>query len=114
MELIIHIQHYSNYSIIQLNGDIDANNWMKVDSELKNVIKSNMPKNLLVDCTSLAYISSAGLRLFIQNNQLANQIGTSMSFFSMTEMVHKTFELLGLATMLTIYADKESALASLQ
>jgi anti-sigma B factor antagonist len=64
---------------------------------------------ILVDCSALEYISSAGLGVFMSYIEEFNDKNIKMTLYGMNEKVVNTFEILGLSELLTIVATKEEA-----
>ena len=58
-------------------------------------------KELVLDCTALEYVSSAGLRVILKAQKLMNEQGT-MKLINVNETVLEVFDITGFADILTI------------
>jgi anti-sigma B factor antagonist len=99
--------------ILRLHGELDASSAVGLDDVLSAEVVTQFER-VLVDCTPLHYISSAGLGVFISNLQRFQDAGTAMILFGMLEKVFSVFEILGLDTLMVIVATEEAALAHVQ
>ena len=59
-------------------------------------------KEIIVDFTELAYISSAGLRVLLTGEKTAKAKGSSMTITGVSKEIMKVFEMTGLSGILTI------------
>ena len=94
-----------------LDGELDASSAIVLDTELAKPEILNYRK-VLVDCTKLSYISSAGLGVFISHLQPLQDKDVKMVFFNMQEKVFNVFEILGLDALMTIVGTAEEAVAA--
>lgn len=94
--------------IIAINGEIDASSSIELDLTIAKSVGEGF-KKILVDCTSLEYISSAGLGVFMSYIEEFKDSGISMVLFGMKDKVENTFSILGLAELLHIRTDKQGA-----
>lgn len=100
------------HTLIQLNGEVDASNSVELDQAIQAVIAEGT-KKILVDGSSLDYISSAGLGVFMsyledfQDNEIAFII------FGLNDKVQNVFHILGLDQLITIESGQDEALARL-
>ena len=58
-------------------------------------------KDLVLDCSALEYVSSAGLRVILKAQKLMNAKG-SMKLTSVNETIMEVFDITGFADILTI------------
>jgi anti-sigma B factor antagonist len=94
--------------IVVINGEIDASSSIELDLTIAKSVGEGF-KKILIDCTGLEYISSAGLGVFMSYIEEFKDSGVSMVLFNMKEKVENTFSILGLAELLNITKDKETA-----
>ena len=66
-------------------------------------------KKILVDCSALEYISSAGLGVFMSYIEEFKDRNIKMVLFGMSDKVANTFSILGLNELLQIGKDKVQA-----
>lgn len=112
---MIHIKKLREGDIytIVLIGDVDASSSIEVDNAVAEGVKDGV-KKILVDCSSLEYISSAGLGVFMSYIEDFRNTGTTMILFGMNDKVANTFGILGLDQLLTIAENKQKALEHLK
>jgi anti-sigma B factor antagonist len=89
-------------------GEVDASSSIELDLVIAKSVGEGYTK-ILVDCTALEYISSAGLGVFMSYIEEFNDKQIRMVLFGMNERVANTFEILGLKELLTIAGDKAQA-----
>lgn len=70
-------------------------------------------KHLLLDCSALDYINSAGLRVFLLAAKRLEQGTGKLAFCSLDPNVRMVFETIGFDRILTLYPDKSAALAGM-
>jgi len=89
-------------------GEIDASSSIELDLTIAKSVGEGYTK-ILVDCSALEYISSAGLGVFMSYIEEFNDKNIKMVLFGMSERVVNTFEILGLSELLVIVQNKEEA-----
>ncbi|MTI39810.1 STAS domain-containing protein [Fulvivirga lutimaris] len=101
-----------NYDLITIVGEVDASSSIELDNAIAEAIQSGN-KAFLVDCSSLEYISSAGLGVFMSYIEDFKKNDIHIVLFGMNEKVRNVFEILGLDQLLTIRGEKEEAKSAL-
>ena len=96
--------------IIKLAGELDANTCVIANQKFEEAL-SVSKKRVLIDCTDLLYVSSAGLGVFIATYQACNQQEVPLILYSVRPKVLNVFEILGLEKLLNIKTSLEEALA---
>jgi anti-sigma B factor antagonist len=94
--------------IIAIVGEIDASSSIELDLAIAKSVSEGY-KKILVDCSALEYISSAGLGVFMSYIEELRDNKTSFVLFGMKERVLNTFSILGLADLLNIRTTKVEA-----
>ncbi|MBX2961041.1 MAG: STAS domain-containing protein [Cyclobacteriaceae bacterium] len=89
-------------------GEIDASSSIELDLTIAKSVGEGYTR-ILVDCTSLEYISSAGLGVFMSYIEEFGDKNIKMVLYGMNERVLNTFEILGLSELLSIAVDKDEA-----
>lgn len=89
-------------------GEIDASSSIELDLTIAKSVGEGFTR-ILVDCSALEYISSAGLGVFMSYIEEFNDKHIKMALFGMNDKVINTFEILGLSELLAIVATKEEA-----
>jgi serine/threonine-protein kinase RsbW len=69
------------------------------------------PVAVMIDCSALDYVSSAGLRVFLLAARAAERAGISFALCALTPAVREVFELSGFARLMAVHADRAAALA---
>ncbi|MBS1487840.1 MAG: STAS domain-containing protein [Bacteroidetes bacterium] len=95
--------------IIAVIGEIDASSSIDLDLAIAKSVGEGA-KKILVDCSALEYISSAGLGVFMSYIEELRDKNIQMVLFGLKEKVVNTFEILGLASLLHIRENKSEAL----
>jgi anti-sigma B factor antagonist len=93
--------------VICIDGEIDASSSIHLDNELSAAINEN--KKILVDCSKLDYISSAGLGVFMSYINDMEERNIKMVLFGMSNKVKNVFQILGLDQLLKIVETSEEA-----
>jgi anti-sigma B factor antagonist len=96
-------------TIVRVVGELDASSSIALDQELAALMQAQS-QSILVDCTSLQYISSAGLGVFMSYIQEMEQNNIQLVLFGLSPKVKNVFEILGLDQLLPITETKELAL----
>jgi anti-sigma B factor antagonist len=107
---MIHIKRLQEdgADIIALIGEIDASSSIELDLAIAKSVGEGFSR-ILIDCSSLEYISSAGLGVFMSYIEEFNDKKIKMVLFGMSDKVANTFEILGLHELLQIGKDKVQA-----
>ena len=98
--------------IIVIVGEVDASSSITLDNAISEVI-ANGRKSLLIDCTDMEYISSAGLGVFMSYIEEIKKKSINLVIFGLNEKVMNVFNILGLDQLLHTAADKAKAKALL-
>lgn len=96
------------YVCISVGGEVDASSSIQVDSTLQKAIADGY-KKIMIDCSGLNYISSAGLGVFMSYIQELEVKEISMVIFGLQEKVFHVFQILGLDQLLKIVEDEKAA-----
>ncbi|GHE53234.1 MULTISPECIES: STAS domain-containing protein [Roseivirga] len=98
----------NNYLLIAVEGDADASSAINLDKAIRDAFDEHH-QNILIDCTNLNYISSAGLGVFMSYIEEISTNSVNFILFGLSEKVLKVFAILGLDQLLTIKENKEEA-----
>ncbi len=93
---------------IMVVGEIDASSSIELDLTIAKSVGEGYSK-ILVDCSALEYISSAGLGVFMSYIEECKEREIKMVLFGMSDKVANTFSILGLNELLQIAKDKVQA-----
>lgn len=107
---MIHIKRLQEEGIdlLVLIGEIDASSSIELDLAIAKSVGEGYSR-ILVDCSALDYISSAGLGVFMSYIEEFKDRKINMVLFGMSEKVANTFNILGLTELLRIGKDKVEA-----
>jgi anti-sigma B factor antagonist len=107
---MIHIKRLqeNGADVVVLIGEIDASSSIELDLAIAKSVGEGFSQ-ILIDCSALEYISSAGLGVFMSYIEEFKDKKIKMVLFGMNEKVANTFEILGLHELLMIANDKVQA-----
>ncbi len=94
---------------ISIDGEIDASSSILLDEEFEKGIASSS-KKILVDCSHLSYISSAGLGVFMSNVEDCQDKDIKFVLYNLNIKIKSVFDMLGLNHLIQIKSNKEEAL----
>ena len=101
-------QEYQNdVKIISINGRIDS----QTDSfseDMDNAIEGE--NKILVDCSGMDYINSAGLRVFLSALKKATKNNGKFYVCNLNDNITEIFNISGFSQLFSIYDSKEEAL----
>ncbi len=93
---------------IKIIGDLDASSAIQLDDSMGNALSAGHTK-VIIDCEELDYISSAGIGVFISYLEEFKDKNGQFVFFSMHEKVYNTFQILGLANIMSFIDTEKEA-----
>lgn len=102
-------QKKQNAHIIYVEGDLDATSSITLDNAMQEAIQNN-EKAIIVDCSKLNYISSAGLGVFMSHLTDLEEKNIFFALCSMNEKVKNVFDILGLGELIKYYPNQAMAL----
>ena len=107
---MIHIKRLQEEGadFLVLIGEIDASSSIELDLAIAKSVGEGFSK-ILIDCSALDYISSAGLGVFMSYIEEFKDRNIKMVLFGMNEKVANTFSILGINELLKIVKYKEHA-----
>ena len=94
-----------------VDGRVDSDTAMDFRDQVIEVV-SEGDELLLLDLSPVNYVSSAGLQSFLIIARQMGQQGVSFAVCSLTEGVRQVFEVAGFDRVLTVYRDRQEAVAS--
>jgi anti-sigma B factor antagonist len=96
-------------NIIEPIGELDAHTASRLEDALKSCIADGR-HNIVVNCSELVYISSAGLGVFMAYIEDVRSLGGDIKLSSMSAKVFNVFDLLGFPTLYDILETEQQAL----
>ncbi len=103
------LREHGEISIIKLKGYLDAHTAPVLENKFNELISNNKYK-IVVDFKDLAYISSAGLGVFMAYIEKVRENQGDIKLASMNEKVFNIFDLLGFPLLYEIFKTEEEAI----
>ena len=99
---------------LRLEGRLDGQTCVEVDRRFGEVATCSSTAGVVVDCSGLAYVSSAGLRsiLVLGKQQRAAKRGFSLA--APSPEVQEILALSGFSSLFAIHPDRASAVAAVR
>jgi len=99
-----------NVIVLSPVGRLDSLSCRDFEARLLGAL--NESKAVLVDCTALEYISSAGLRSLLVAAKQARAASNQLALAALRDNPREVFEISGFSAIFAIHATVEEALAS--
>lgn len=107
--MTIHEEQVNGATVVSLAGEVDSIQAVELENHVMGLLNRGV-KDLLLDCSKLEYINSAGLRVFLlAAKQLAP--GGHLAFCGLVPNVRLVFETIGFDRILNVYDTRATALA---
>jgi anti-sigma B factor antagonist len=103
------IKEKGDVSVINLKGYLDAHTAPTLENNFTQLIENNKFK-IVVNFEDLAYISSAGLGVFMAYVESIRENKGDIKLTSMSDKVYNIFDLLGFPLLYEIYKSEEEAI----
>lgn len=103
------IKSEGDINLIYLNGYLDAHTAPKLETDFSNLLENNNFK-IVVNFKDLAYISSAGLGVFMAFIEKIRERNGDIKLTAMNEKVYNIFDLLGFPLLYEIFNSDEEAI----
>lgn len=95
-------------SVLDISGELDAHTASQLENSLKTLIDEQSYR-IVVNCSRLEYIASAGLGVFMAYIEDVRSLGGDIKLTNMTDRVYNVFDLLGFPTLYDILDDEKEA-----
>jgi anti-anti-sigma factor len=109
MSVQIHTAKEGHSTVVQLQGKVDATSAPSVEQALLGVIDSG-EKKLVIDCASLDFISSAGLRSLLLAVKKMKAAGGLICLAALQPHVKEVFDISGFSSLFVIHGSKADAI----
>ena len=98
-------------TVVALAGKVDSTTSPEAQEALDKVLASGV-KRLVLDCTALDYISSAGLRVLLGTAKRLGKAGGggALRLFGLNQTVREVFDISGFSTILAVFPTEDDAL----
>jgi anti-sigma B factor antagonist len=103
------IKEKGDVSVINLKGFLDAHTAPTLENNFTQLIENNKYK-IVVNFEDLAYISSAGLGVFMAYIESLRENKVDIKLTNMSDKVYNIFDLLGFPLLYEIYKKEEEAI----
>ena len=103
------IDNKGEVSIINLRGYLDAHTAPVLENNLVDLIDKNRYK-IVVDFKNLAYISSAGLGVFMAYIEKIREGNGDIKLSGMNDKIYNIFDLLGFPLLYEIFQSEDQAI----
>ncbi len=100
---------FKRATVLQVKGNINSNNAPQFSVRMNSLIESGCP-HLIVDLTSLSFMTSAGFRALLIAGRSATEAQCAFSLCGLNERVRQLFELGGFLDLFPIHANQQDAL----
>jgi anti-sigma B factor antagonist len=97
--------------LLLLKGRMDAATAPAAEEHLTRLIEGGS-RNIVVDCSELEYISSAGLRVLLSALKKLKQCGGHLTLASLLPEIRKVFEIAGFHRLFAIFPGVSEAIDS--
>lgn len=96
--------------VVSVEGRIDAANAPLFEAHCKQKLADHQRKNLVIDLTTVDYLSSAGLRAVLSLGKQIPAVGGRMALCGIQGSVREIFEMAGFLDLFPVGATIEEAL----
>lgn len=100
-----------SHRVLALTGRLDTNTSGELDRHLAEHV--GLADRLVLELTSIEYVSSAGLRVVLMLAKKLQRGGGALVLCGMSAGVREVFDIAGFSKILTIEPDRASALTRL-
>ncbi len=91
------VSREKNVTVIAMQGKLDSFSSKVFEEQLLALIAEGHT-NLILDCTQLEYVSSAGLRVFYLAANRLQALGGKMVFCAVNENIQRVFDIVDLSS----------------
>jgi len=112
----VRLEKVPRATLVIAEGRLDFGAAPAFQKELEQAVAAahaSEAKAVIVDCAALDYVSSAGLRTFLQAARASQRAGVVFALSTLQPAVREVFELSGFSRMIPIHADRTAALAKI-
>ena len=106
---IVDCSRQGDISILSVNGFLDAHTAPRFEKAMQDEVDAEKVR-LIVDCSGLTYISSAGLGVFMSFVEDLREKGGDVKICGLTDTVYQVFDILGFPALFDILPDRQAAI----
>jgi anti-anti-sigma factor len=104
-------EKFNNFSILHIDGKIDTVNSSVLEVEMDQLHNSGEAK-IIINCGELKYISSSGLRVFLNAQKKAMTSQRKLCLCNMQPAIREIFDISGFSAIFNIFNSVEEAAGS--
>ena len=105
-------ENSASTQVFHLQGRLDSAAAPARERELQTIMATGVA-NLVIDLTEVSFLSSAGLRVLLVGAKACRAAGGQAVLVGPQESVTQVLQMSGFDRLLKVFADRQSALASL-
>jgi anti-anti-sigma factor len=102
----------SKVSVLKLQGQLDAETFPRLQGELEQVVDSAAQPKVVLDCTDLEYISSAGLGVLSKMTKEFRDKEGDLRLAALPEKINSVVSLLGFDQVIKVFPQADDAVQS--
>lgn len=110
----IQLETLGQTTFVMPQGRLDFGSAPGFQQRLEQLFAGTAPAAVIIDCAGLDYVSSAGLRVFLLAARASQRAGIAFAVCSLKPSVREVFDLSGFGRIISVHADRASAIAHLQ
>ena len=95
--------------IVDIQGNLDTSTALEAENFFSSMIEEGA-RRILVNGTTLDYISSAGLRILLVSGKKLKELEGELRLTALNESVHEVFEISGFDTIFNVTVTEAEAL----
>lgn len=95
--------------IVSLNGRLDISTQDAVQEKINSLLSDGSPK-IVIDCTDLTFISSAGLRVFMSALKQVSSVDGKLVISTLNDTTRKIFDITGYDSVFNITNSLDEAI----
>ena len=98
--------------ITSIEGRLDTTNYQQLESKILHHLEQNHT-TLVIDCSGMDYVSSAGLRIFLVALKKLTAADGQLLLCALRENIKEIFDISGFTGIFKIYTTQQQALQAL-
>ena len=98
--------------VLKVEGRIDAASAATLGARLDGHLEKGASK-ILIDCSKIEYLSSAGMRILLSTNKRLQDAGGFLGLYSLREGVSEIIKIAGFEKIITIFADEKEVIQTI-
>ena len=102
-------QDVDSVAVVRIEGNLDTNTSPDAQQHFDELLAKGTSK-ILVECTKLDYMSSAGLRVLLATVKRLTGAGGSLRICGLNETVQEVFEISGFSTIFAVFGTEAEGL----